>query len=209
MSSFAPLGLRQRKKERIREQLREAALRLFAERGFDETTVDAIVDAVEVSRRTFFRYFASKEDVVLASVEKKGTDLRAALRARPPAEPPLVSLRRVLAATAVAYDCDRRRYMAFARMVDETPALRARYRDKQQMWERGFVAEIAARLGVRGGRHGLAPRVLARVAGGAFGAAVDTWVAQGGRPRLAKLVDEAFAIIESGLRTKAIARARR
>ena len=202
MVSSAPGGLRQRKKQLLREELTETALRLFTERGFDKTTVEAIVDEVGVSLRTFFRYFASKEDVLLASAEKLGMDLRTALSARPPDEAPLGSLRRVLTARAEAYDSDRRRFLALARMIDETPALRARHRDKQRTWERGFVEEIAVRMGSRGDRYHLGPRVLARVAGAAFGAAVDTWVAEGGRPSLAKLVNESFAIIEKGLRAR-------
>src|SRR5258706_14133677 len=123
MSSSDPRGLRQRKKERVREQLTDAALRLLIERGFDQTTVEAIVEEVEVSPRTFFRYFAAKEDVLLASAEKLGVDLRAALAERPADEAPMASLRRVLTERARAYDADRPRFLALARMIDETPAL--------------------------------------------------------------------------------------
>jgi AcrR family transcriptional regulator len=209
MPSPAARGLRQRKKERIREQLTDVALRLFTVRGFDRTTVESIVEEVGVSPRTFFRYFPAKEDVLTASAERLGVDLRAALAARPPDEAPLASLRRVLTERARVYDADRASYLALSRMIDGTPALRARYRDKQQTWERGFVEEIAVRLGLRGDRHRLGPRVLARVAGAAFGAAVDTWVAGGGRPRLAQLVDESFAIIERGLQGRTAGRVRR
>src|SRR5215470_8582946 len=138
MVARASRGLRQRKKERVREELTDAALRLFTVRGFDRTTVEAIVEQVGVSPRTFFRYFPAKEDVLTASAERLGTDLRAALAARPGDEPPIASLRRVLTERAKVYDAERPHYLALSRMIEGTPALRARYRDKQQTWERGF-----------------------------------------------------------------------
>ncbi|HEV8683242.1 MAG TPA: TetR family transcriptional regulator, partial [Actinomycetota bacterium] len=90
------VGLRERKKLRTRAQLTDAALRLFTERGFDGTTIDDIVEAVEVSPRTFFRYFDSKEDVVIGFFDDMGEELRAMLAARPQREPPFTAVRRSL-----------------------------------------------------------------------------------------------------------------
>jgi AcrR family transcriptional regulator len=84
-------GLRERKKARTRAAIREHAFRLFREQGYDATTVEQITDAAEVSRSTFFRYFPTKEDVVLQDdMELIWID---ALRAQPPGMPPLAALR--------------------------------------------------------------------------------------------------------------------
>ncbi|WP_436792591.1 TetR/AcrR family transcriptional regulator [Actinospongicola halichondriae] len=82
-------GLRERKKARTREQLREHAQRLFREQGFDATTVAEIAAAADVSEPTFFRYFPSKVAVALAPLEEVVTGLVAAVLARPDDEPPV------------------------------------------------------------------------------------------------------------------------
>src|SRR4029450_11519761 len=89
-----PISLRERKKARTRRALVEAALRLFAERGFEATTVADIADAADVSPRTFFTYFPAKEDVLFADAQDRIDRLQDALAKRAPDESFLDALRR-------------------------------------------------------------------------------------------------------------------
>src|SRR5436305_13991259 len=89
-------GLGGRRKRPTAAELEAAALRLVGERGFDSVTVDDIAAEADVSRRTFFRYFASKEDVLLADHFVQLARLREAIAARPPDEPVLTALRNAL-----------------------------------------------------------------------------------------------------------------
>jgi AcrR family transcriptional regulator len=88
-----PEGLRERKKQRTREQIIEAAMRLFAERGYQATTVADIATAADVAPRTFFAHFPSKEAVVFHDVDRDLEGLAAALRDRPPGETAFDALR--------------------------------------------------------------------------------------------------------------------
>src|ERR1700759_88351 len=87
------LTLAERKRQLVRDELAEAALRLLARQGFEETTVDELAAAAGVSRRTFFRYFASKEDVVISSVVVAPEGMVAEVAPRPAEEPPAVAIR--------------------------------------------------------------------------------------------------------------------
>jgi AcrR family transcriptional regulator len=89
-------GLRERKKQRTREQIVEAAMRLFAERGFHATTITHIAAAAEVAPRTFFAYFPSKEAVVFHNLDRDLDGLASALRDRLPGETAFDALRRWL-----------------------------------------------------------------------------------------------------------------
>jgi AcrR family transcriptional regulator len=92
-ASGAPAGgRRDRKKSETREALRTAAHRLFAEKGFTKTTIDDITEAADVSRRTFFRYYDSKDDLLQTDVADLLPVLLAALRARPASEPPFTAI---------------------------------------------------------------------------------------------------------------------
>jgi len=196
-SSSGP-GLRQRKQQRIRQQLTEAAFRLFTTRGFDTTSIDNIVDKVEVSRRTFFRYFGSKEQVVLAWLDQMGKDLRAELAHQPADTHPFAALRQVLTALAQQYAANRKRTFAIAKLISETPSIGAHHREKLMTWERGFAEELAARLGAHPKRDML-PRLIASIGVNTLHIAVDTWIVEGGRRNLGALVDEAFSIVEDEL----------
>src|SRR5215470_5989713 len=92
-ASEADPGRRERKKQRTRDALFAAAMELFAAKGYDRTAVHEITDAVDVSERTFFRYFASKEDLVLSFIRDGAAAFARALADRPPQEEPLVAAR--------------------------------------------------------------------------------------------------------------------
>jgi AcrR family transcriptional regulator len=100
MAEVPSAGLRERKKAATRAALHEAALRLFAERGYSATTVADIAAAAGVSQRTFFRYFESKEDVALQDVTLLLPAFERVIRGRPAAEPPLRALRDAFLAVA-------------------------------------------------------------------------------------------------------------
>lgn len=192
-------GLRERKKQKVAAQLTHAALRLFVARGFEETTVNDIVAEVDVSPRTFFRYFDSKEDVIVAFSEGLNADLCAALAARPADEPPLEALHQAIVERVAAFAGDRKFTLALLRLINETPSIRARHLDKQDRLLRGLAVELARRMRIRPA-HDLRPRLIAAVALSALDTALAAWVGSGGRGALVDYVDDAFAALESGLR---------
>ena len=191
-------GLRERKKLKLANQLTEAALALFIARGFEATTINDIVAAVDVSARTFFRYFDSKEDVIVGFADRQGEELCALVAARPREEPPLTAIHRGLAALVARYDAQRDFALALLRLMNDTPAIRARHLDKQDGWQRGLAQEVARRLGIRSARD-LRPRLIAGVALTTLDAAVAAWLASNGRTSLARLLDDAFGAVSGGL----------
>lgn len=121
------IGLRERKKLRTHGELSRAALRLFAEHGYDGTTVAEIATAAEVSVKTFFSYFPSKADVLFADPHERVEDALAAIRDAPPAAPPLQTLRRGLAALlATSRDPDPGIGTLRQRLIATVPEIRTR-----------------------------------------------------------------------------------
>jgi AcrR family transcriptional regulator len=183
---------------KIRAQLVDAALKLFTERGFEATTVDDIVELVEVSRRTFFRYFDSKEDVVLAFTDRVGEEISNGLAARPPGEPPLTSVRLALGPLVDLYDAERDRALLLAKLTEEAVGIRARHLDRQDRWQRRLATEMAARMKLDPQKD-LQPPLVAAVALTAIDVAVRAWTASGGRSNLSELVNTAFSALDGGL----------
>src|SRR5438105_94189 len=101
------IGLRERKKQRTQRDLRRVALDLFSRHGFDHVTTDDIAAAAEVSKSTFYRYFESKEDVLLGPAAEKLEHMRAALAARPVDEAPLAAVHHALLSLAERYEVER------------------------------------------------------------------------------------------------------
>ncbi|MCX4400997.1 TetR family transcriptional regulator [Streptomyces sp. NBC_00268] len=147
-------SLRERKKQRTREALLRAALELFTTQGYDRTTVDEIAEAVDVSQRTFFRYFAGKEEVALFTQGVAEARFLAAVRERPPQEAPLEALRRAVLEgwdtigesieSVVPLELHMRAY----RLIESTPALLAAYLRRSAELEEEIARVIAEREGL-------------------------------------------------------------
>lgn len=138
--------LAERKRRVVRDELAEAGLHLLASHGFDETTVDEIAQAAGVSRRTFFRYFASKEDVVVELLGGIGRELTEAVRRRPPHEPTLPALHAAMAEVTAHATVDHGpKPRRLAVLILQTPSLRARYLTRQDQWRADLVAAVADR----------------------------------------------------------------
>ncbi|MCQ4044622.1 TetR family transcriptional regulator [Streptantibioticus rubrisoli] len=173
-------GLRERKKQRTRDALTRAAMELFTTRGFERTTVDEIAESVEVSQRTFFRYFSNKEQAALAVEELIEGHFLAALRERPATEPPLEALRNALLGTwddvntAIHEVVPLDLYMRMYQVIETTPALLAARMRRQAETEQRISAEIARREGLDPAVD-LRPRVLVAAFGGVIRAASGYW----------------------------------
>ncbi|MFE6825564.1 TetR/AcrR family transcriptional regulator [Streptomyces sp. NPDC057690] len=146
--------LRERKKQRTRDALLRAAVELFTSQGYDGTTVDEIAAAVDVSQRTFFRYFAGKDEAALALVEMTVERFVEAVRARPPHEPPLEALRQAVldgwysinevVESVVPVEL----YLRMYRVIESTPVLLAAHLRRSVEVEEDLARVIAEREGL-------------------------------------------------------------
>ncbi|QFG21224.1 TetR family transcriptional regulator [Actinomadura sp. WMMB 499] len=156
-------GVRERKKRRTRMALIDAALELFVRDGYEETTIDEIVAALPVSQRTFFRYFASKEDVVLDQVSERYRAVEEALAKRPAGERPFTALfealRTVLQTVAAGDEEEVVRFRRIRQVIEATPALLSAELTAYAASEGALVGEIARREGVDPERD-LRPRLV-------------------------------------------------
>lgn len=142
----AELGVRAARKQLTTRELILAAFELFALQGYDETTVEQIADQVGISKRTFFRYFANKEDLVLGNLDHTATLLELAIGERPPTEDPWVSLRRSFDFFVEATTEEPERVCDNLRIMNTSPALKATQLGKLQLWQAAIVPELTRRL---------------------------------------------------------------
>jgi AcrR family transcriptional regulator len=166
-------SLRQRKQEVVRDALASAAEDLFLARGFEETTVEQIARAAGVSRRTFFRYFESKEDVLAEHAERFGERLYAALAARPPAEPPLLAIRNSLVPALQSGIADGDVLRCTIRLLRETNSLRRVVLARRNRLEERVAALMARRLGAEAADN--TPMLLAFLTRALLDTAFNAW----------------------------------
>lgn len=179
------MNLRERKKAHTRTAIEDAALRMFAERGYDATPIDDICEAVLVSRRTFFRYFTSKEDVVLARSREIFALAGESLRRRPRDEPYRESVHVLFDETGAIFDSDRDRHLARMRLLLTVPSLAGSYLAVLSDFEgllRDFLADRTDAP-----THATRVRLAAAAATTAFRVAAEIWLDRGGTPSLSAL----------------------
>ena len=175
---------RQRKKTATRDRIRASALRLFREQGYDATTVEQIAGAAGVSHMTFFRYFPTKEDVVLSD---SYDPVIAALIAQTPATWPLIQRIRTVLVQGLrqVYDTDRDALLAQNTLIVSTPVLRERLWASQMATQQLILEAL-------GPRPSFQTRVIVAACLAAASTAILTWIENNGTPELPDLIDQAF-----------------
>ncbi|MEV6042091.1 TetR family transcriptional regulator [Streptomyces xanthochromogenes] len=190
-------GRRVRKVKESREAMAEAAVDLVLEHGLDRITVEAISERVDVSRRTFSRYFSGKEDAVVDPLRADFARINAALAARPARENPLTAYHRALhdwLDDEPAAWHRRPRSGELLRLLHQEPSLLAAYGHVRDEAQNTSVRIVARRLGVDPDEE-LRPALAVSLAVGAFGTAVRFWIAPGSTAPLPQLIDAAFAAL--------------
>jgi AcrR family transcriptional regulator len=139
------LGLRERKKQQTRRTIRDTAMRLFLERGFDRVSVAEVARAADVSEQTVFNYFPTKEDLVYERMDAFEQELLTAVRERPAGESVLRAFVRFILdrSDTAATGEGRRRVAALARLVIASPSLMARERQVVARYTDALTALLA------------------------------------------------------------------
>ena len=150
-----------------------------------------------MSRSTFLRYFATKEEAVLGAFDDQGQRVADALRSRPSTEDDWTALRCALDTVIEHYRQDPTGSLHLASLVKRTPALCAKQLEKQSGWRPVLATALAQRSGTADDPGNLRPTVMAAAAVDCLNIAVDRWTDSGGTLDLEALVDEAFAVFAS------------
>ena len=200
-ATVEPQGRRERKKAETRRAIRDAALERALELGVEHLTVTEITEAVDISPRTFFNYFACKEDALVADGERAACELRERIAQRPLDETPLQTLRAALAGSDsfVAAEAGREQALARQRLIQEHPSLMARQLAQFAVIERAFAEALAERSQVDPDED-LRPAMLAAVTFGVVRVAIRRWTADGSQP-LVTVISDAFDLLERGALT--------
>jgi len=194
----AAVSLRERKKADTRRRLMTLALRLFEERGFDETTVGELAAAAEVAPRTFFRYFPTKVEVLFGDHDELVALLRDTLAARPANESIVHAVRRATLAGIQRLITDPAPYLTRSRLAASIPAAHARSRQLDADYENVIAEALAADRNTDPATD-LRARVIARAAWSATRAAREVWLASAAERDPSRLINEAFDLLEQGV----------
>lgn len=190
-------GLRERKKLLTRDKIEDAALRMFLERGYDRVRIEDICAESLVSPRTFFRYFTSKEDLVLGRLRAHLSQAERLLGTRPASESLPDALRAVISKVARDYVTEPERELTRLRLVTGNPALRTGLLSVFAGFERLVCCFAAARMGVAPDAR--SARLLAAAAVAAFRVGLEMWIDNAADLDLPRLVVANVETLAQGL----------
>lgn len=191
------LGLRERKKRERRRCIEDAAIALFEEYGFDGTTIEQIATAADISPRTFFYYFPTKEDVVLADYSTRLERIVAELRERPVSEGPWEALQACFMVVAADYETARDDLVRRFTIMAANPTVYARSLQLQAGWEDALAAVLNERSGHQA--ENLESRLLASAALACMRSSLRHWVLTGHDTALPTLIRTGFGQLADGL----------
>lgn len=191
--AYLPDTLRERTRRAVQAELLDVAQGLFVQHGYEAVTVEQIATAAGMSKRSFFRYFASKDALVLGKYDRQGDAFAEALAARPVDEAPWVSLRRMFdGVVEYVSDPDRaERAAELDRVINSSETLRAGYLERMQRAQRGIVDILEARS--PGAFPGVEAQALVAAAFAALSAAHAFATAQ--KAPLAATLDTAMGVV--------------
>ncbi|MFC9946794.1 TetR family transcriptional regulator [Streptomyces pratensis] len=198
-------GLRERKKQATRRAIAEAAVRLAAEHGVENVTVEAISEAAGVSPRTFFNYFPSHDDAFVLVDDEVGERIRESVRRAPADRPPLEVVRDALVAELDGFEGRKEFWALQSKVLQRSPHLIHRGLKAHVAEERALAVAVtdwldATRPGTEGpSGAGTFPRLLAAVAQTALRVAVEHWCDHPGETGLAEVFQDVFAQLAQGL----------
>jgi AcrR family transcriptional regulator len=200
----APVSLRERKKLATRRLLRRAALDLVAARGLTNVTVEDIAEAADVSPRTFFNYFPSKEAALFGGDPERAAELREGVTSEVPGKSALDALRVVLTRDSQAMADELRSlggdpadWLRRMKIARTDPHIRAAHAAQMSMLERAIAEGLATRLGADQETDPY-PGVLAAAAVSMVRACLTFWAGTGGAMPLGQLIDQAFKALADG-----------
>jgi AcrR family transcriptional regulator len=191
-ASEKPQGLRERKRRETSERIVENGLKLFVKNGYEGTTLDTIARAAGISRRTFFYYFKSKEDVLLAARDSGFREaLKPAMLDQPPDQAPFEAVQKCLIKLASRYET--KESIVFDRLMESTEALRARKEAVFVETEQILLEAMCELWPSPGRRDGL--RLVAMVAMGTLRLALHKWKQNDAARPLAYYLRQSFALL--------------
>lgn len=186
------LGIREKNRQETQARLIVAAMRLLSERGYENVTVDDIAGDAGVSRRTLFRYFPGKDEIVLAWTQGMTGVLAETIRATPSSIDAREAMIRSFEAAIPRMASSRREAFAFVSLIEKTPALLPVSLRKYAQWEDSLAEALQLRLEGTEEERRLGSRVMARSGIAAFRTALDEWLTLRGRPVLDDVLRRTF-----------------